>query len=59
MTTSNKNLGNYANDPQKASEAGKKAVKRRMATFPMIGKRSSGLDVKAINTATVAAASRK
>ncbi|CRL99940.1 MULTISPECIES: con-10 family general stress protein [Pseudomonas] len=24
MTTSNKNPGNFANDPQKASEAGKK-----------------------------------
>jgi len=52
MTTGNKNPGNFANDREKASEAGKKKVDKRPAvTSPTIAKRRQKPVRKAANTA--------
>ena len=58
MTTGNKNPGNFANDRENASEAGKKAARRRAATSPTTVKKPRKPAVKVASTATAAVGSR-
>lgn len=54
----NSNPGNFANDREKASEAGKKGGQNSGATSPMTARRLPRPDAKAVNTAMAAVATR-
>lgn len=58
MTTGNKNPGNFANDREKASEAGKKGGQASAAISPTTVKRPLKQVARVASTATAAVGSR-